>query len=62
MGELHNGLLTKPLCRSLSPFSFSPDPKFVKEDFLPVVHLANINFNPIYLSVQDEQIQVLNHR
>jgi hypothetical protein len=28
---------------------------------IPVVHLANIHFDTIYLSVQNKQIQVLNH-
>ncbi|KAA6316289.1 hypothetical protein EZS27_033382 [termite gut metagenome] len=30
-------------------------------NYLPVVLLANINFNAVHLSVQEEQIQVLNH-
>jgi hypothetical protein len=28
----------------------------------PVVHVANIHFNTIYLSVQNEHIHVLNHQ
>ncbi|OAV66122.1 hypothetical protein Barb6XT_02095 [Bacteroidales bacterium Barb6XT] len=28
---------------------------------IPIVHLANINFNIIDISVENEQIQVLNH-
>ncbi|KAA6338309.1 hypothetical protein EZS27_013675 [termite gut metagenome] len=33
----------------------------IKKLLLPVVHLANIHFNTIYTSVQDEHIPVLNH-
>ncbi|KAA6333864.1 Methionine import system permease protein MetP [termite gut metagenome] len=29
--------------------------------FILVVHLANINFNTVHISIKEKQIQVLNH-